>query len=271
MVLSLCEHGPLAIPLQSPRPCLPSLLQQPLACLILFPEWAALLQLWVASPPVIAALDPARPHTPASLSQALLLALQRLVQLAGGWATRAPHRRHAYDSKEIRLFRRQLAALHSLQCLLRSAPSPAPGSWPHRWCLLLDRLQSLSVALSSSSPSVLLSACRQEASRIQHQLGLAVQVMRRERSARWQELLPRLWRDRPAVVYHWLHAAGAPWGTTPIMDAAGLECVTPAAVDVSVRGYWVDTVLRQHAGLDEDSRWATFLASRFGPCIPTAQ
>ena len=216
----------------------------------------------------MAALHPSRCHTLASLSQSLMGALQHLVKLAGGWATRAPQCRQAYDSNVTRMLRPRLEALLSLESLLRAAPLSS-GCWPRHWLLLLDRLEVLGVFLPRSSQSSLLAACHSEAGRIQCQLGLAVQAMRRVRAVRWREQLPALWQDRPGVVYNWLRAEGSPKGATPILDAAGCQCTTPAAVDLAVRGYWGDTVLRQHAGLDEESRWAAFLASRFGPCIPT--
>ena len=80
-----------------------------------------------------------------------------------------------------------------------------------------------------------------------------------------------IWKDRPGVVFNWLHAAGAPWGTAPVLDSTGAQCTTPAEVDAAVRGYWVDEVLRKHAHVDEDAAWAALLRSRFGPHLPVAQ
>ena len=93
--------------------------------------------------------------------------------------------------------------------------------------------------------------------------------MRGVRHARWRVGLATLWQDRPGVTYHWLHAAGAPWGSTPILDETGMQCTSVATVDAAVRSYWVDAVLQQHALVDPDARWAAFAASRFGSFIPT--
>jgi hypothetical protein len=93
--------------------------------------------------------------------------------------------------------------------------------------------------------------------------------MRVARHARWRSGLAATWRDRPGVIYHWLQAAGAPWGSLPILNEAGLQCTSVGAVDAAVQRYWVDTVLRQHASIDPDASWATFLASPFGAFIPT--
>ena len=99
-------------------------------------------------------------------------------------------------------------------------------------------------------------------------LGAAIRGMRSERSARWRAVLPTLWRERPAVVYHWLQAEGVPWGATPVLDATGQQCLTPEAVDSAVRSFWVDGILCQHAALDEEACWAAFIASDFGQHLP---
>ena len=39
--------------------------------------------------------------------------------------------------------------------------------------------------------------------------------------------------------------------------------------DASMRRFWVDGILRQHAYIDDPSRFNAFLASQFGPHIPT--
>jgi len=93
--------------------------------------------------------------------------------------------------------------------------------------------------------------------------------MRRERSARWRAVLPTLWRERPAVVYHWLRAEGVPWGSTPVLDGAGQQCLTAAAVDAAVRNFWVEGVLRQHADRDEEACWGAFRSSMFGEHLPS--
>ncbi len=77
--------------------------------------------------------------------------------------------------------------------------------------------------------------------------------MRRARHARWKGGLTALWRERTGVVYNWLRANSAPWGTTPILDEAGMQCLSVAAVDAAVQGYWLNTVLRQHASLDPNA------------------
>ena len=55
------------------------------------------------------------------------------------------------------------------------------------------------------------------------------------------------------------------------MDANGMQCTSVAAVDLAVRGYSVDEVLRRHAGVDEAVRWAAFLASPFAAHIPVLE
>ena len=57
-------------------------------------------------------------------------------------------------------------------------------------------------------------------------------------------------------------------GSTPIVDTNGQHCATTEAVDAAVRGFWVDSVLRRHAGVEEAARWQALLVSKFGGHIP---
>jgi hypothetical protein len=52
------------------------------------------------------------------------------------------------------------------------------------------------------------------------------------------------------------------------LDAKGMQCTTLSSVNAAVQEYWVQTVLRQHASVDEEASWAAFLASPFGAHIP---
>ena len=158
--------------------------------------------------------------------------------------------------------------LHQLESRLRDPSGAGLGQWPRPWLQCISALQHWGVSLPCTTVPELrtavlnqLALCRQEVQRLGRD-------MRQQHHARWKDKLPSLWRDRPGVVYHWLHASGAPWGSTPILDDAGMQCTSLEAVDAAVRRYWVDHVLGQHAGVDESARWAAFLASPFGKCIP---
>lgn len=149
VLVTLRLVGPIGICWQRPRPEPPALLRLPSAELRSSDEWAALIQQWAVSPPGLAAMSSSRPHSLDSLSLALLCALQHLVQLAGGWQTRPQVRRLAYDSGVTRRLRRQIAALHRLQTLVRQPHSP--GGWPHPWMLLLEELRLLDVDLPETT------------------------------------------------------------------------------------------------------------------------
>ena len=73
------------------------------------------------------------------------------------------------------------------------------------------------------------------------------------------------------MIYGWLRWDPAAWGSTLILDADGHQCATTEAVDAAVRGFWVDSVLRRHAGVDGVVRWRTLLASEFGTHIPVVE
>jgi hypothetical protein len=77
-----------------------------------------------------------------------------------------------------------------------------------------------------------------------------------------------LWRERPAVIHHWLQAPATAWGTYPILTEEGMQCTSVSEVDVTVRKFWVDNVLRRHASVDETQSWATLRESEFYPFIP---
>ena len=109
----------LAIEWQRPRPQLPPLLHLSSTELRASPEWSALLERWMSSPPAMNAFDPATAQDAALLSKALFDALQRLVVLAGGWSYRPQQRRCGYDSDEIRTVRRRLGLLNKLQLTLQ--------------------------------------------------------------------------------------------------------------------------------------------------------
>ena len=67
----------------------------------------------------------------------------------------------------------------------------------------------------------------------------ALQLMRSERQARWEDLVPKLWQDRPSVPYRWLEGNSPAWGCVPIQTATGMQCTTVQEVDGAVKGYWV--------------------------------
>ena len=257
-----------------PRPQLPPLLRQSSAELRASAQWTSLVDEWQRSPPARAALAPQRPPTLESLSRALLRALQHLVALAGGWVTRSTHRRPAYASDDLRQARRRLSLLHRLDTLLERdlrspAAHPSPGCWPRPWVVLLDALQREMVSLPRTNSAALQRAVTTEALQTSEAIARLERMMRQERRVRWKAGLATMWRERPGAIQHWLRATDAPWGSRPVLDSAGLQCLTVETVDAAVRGYWVDVVLRQHADVDEAARWAAFEASEFGAHVPT--
>ena len=226
---------------------------------------------WRESPEARAlAPDPA--ETLDSLATALRAALDRLVRLAGGWVRRPRVRRPAYDSNKLRLLRKVLERLHRIESLCTAALSSdaRPGPWPCFWFDLLDELAGLRVHLPrNTTVRALAAAAHTEAVARRRELEDILRQLRAERCKRFAAALPRLWREDLGVIQRWLQAPSIPWGSRPVLDAAGQQCLTPAAVDSAVRAFWVDNVLRQHAAVDEEERWQAFLASPFGKHIPS--
>ena len=263
--------GPVALDWYPPRPQLPPLLRLGSTELRQSPEWKILVDSWATSP-AVALLASDTPHTVHSLSAALVGALQHLVILAGGWLCRPPSRRTAYDSDELRQARRILALLSRLHAQLsKPAASSLPGSWRRSWLHLLGRLAKASIQLPQSSVPTLTAAVHQALASQRSLIARITRDMRKARHHRWKQLLPTLWKERPGVIFHWLHDSGAPWGTTPILDESGMQCLSLEAVDGAVKRYWVDSILRTHALVDGPSQWSIFLASRFGSHIPVVE
>ena len=161
-----------------------------------------------------------------------------------------------------------MALLHRLVALLPSSVTARPGCWPRAWDLLLHKLSSLNIVLPQSTLSDLIPAAHAALTAQRALVARLQRELRQARHKRWLASLPTLWKERPGVIFHWLHSSGAPWGTTPILDERGAQCLTVAEVDGAVRRYWVDEVLRCHASVDGGRCWSTFF-SRFGQFIPT--
>ena len=60
-------------------------------------------------------------------------------------------------------------------------------------------------------------------------------------------------------------------GHLPCVKEEGLQCTTVGEVDEAVRGFWVDRVLRQHAGRDEVTCWQHFEQSEFATFVPQVE
>ena len=269
VLVTLTLRSPSTICWQRPRPRVPPLLQLP-SIELRGASWDNLLDKWRNSQQARAALGNTPAHTLDSLSRAMLAALHHLVALAGGWVTRPARRRLAYDSNAIRQARQELAALHRLESMVRRQPTAQPGSWPYPLTQQISALQHLGIPLPTSSLPSLLTAITSESATRQAHLRKMQREMQHTRHLRWRDALPVNWRHHPGVVYRYLEGARPLWGEAPIIDNAGLQCTSPAAVDAAVRAYWVDEVLRKDASLDPIACWNSFLASPFGSFIPTA-
>ena len=269
VIATLRLSQPLALCWQCPRPRPPAVLLQSSAELRGSADWADLLSRWIPTAPAQAALDPTAQHDAASLSAALIAALHHLVELAGGWVTRPPHRRSAYDSDAIRAARRRLLLLHELELAIRPLLGPGLGAWPRNVLQLLEALTRRGLLLDAQSVTTLQTAIADASLRERAAVQRLLVAMRRERHTRWKDTLATSWKERPGVIYHWLEAAGVPWGTSPILRDDGVQCCTLGEVDVAVRGFWVDQVLRQHAAVDESAAWGVFVQSPFGDHIPS--
>ena len=168
------------------------------------------------------------------------------------------------------MLRRKVALLADLQGAIRRGAVQLSGPWPQLWRELIGRLRRVEVILPEGSVAELGKAIAGQMQAARRELHALDQACRAERSKRWRQALPRMWQERPGALCSWLRADSPPWGTAPILDEHGMQCLTVAAVDRAVQQCWVDSIFRCHADMDGVARWATFTSSRFGEFIPQA-
>ena len=271
VVVDLRIEGRASICWRQPQPRLPPLLLRPSRELQSSEDWRQVMARWEALPEVAQVLAGARLLSVSELSKGLAGALQHLVALAGGWVTRPAGRRAAYDSAAMREAQGRLVDLHRLETVTRPLGVVGLGSWPHSVEVLLGKLRKRGLTLPEGNMVQLRAAVLTEVRLAREEVARLGREMRKERYARWKDNLPGLWRDRPGVIHHWLQAPMAAWGTFPVLDEEGVQCTTAEEVDRAVRGFWVDQVLRQHAAVDGQERWARFAQSEFGAHIPRVE
>lgn len=251
-----------------PRPRLPDVLVTRSAVLTSSPAWSTLMEGWLASAQV-QALKGREGETLDSLSEALRRALDHLVALAGGWVSRPSVRRLAYDSGPIRRCRALLADLHRLETWCSRLGSGV-GTWPTALVSVIASLKRRGLVLPVDvSLTALGEAARVSAASCRRDLEGLLRACRQERTKRFRAVLPRLWKEDLGVIQRWLRGETMPWGTRPVLDSAGQQCMSVEAVDAAVQAFWVGSILQKHALVDEDAAWASFQGSRFGPYLPS--
>ena len=205
----------------------------------------------------------ASPHVISSL---LANALQEVVQGAGGWESRAAERRPAFESACVRRARATVEVLGRCSFLLFG--EHGVGSFSHALLAHIERMRKRGLRPPSSSRSALADWVSVELASARRKLQEALQDMRAERIKRWKDLIPKLWHERPSVIYRWLEGDSPAWGSLPILTASGMQCTTVEEVDASVQDYWVQKIWRMHADKDEGERWAAFESSAFFLHLP---
>ena len=256
---------------RSPRPRLPALLLLRGVELRASPDWKQLLEAWEASTPYRELVQPSLAETAAQVSRLLQAAVTALVDLSGGWSTRPPDRRPAYESKEVQRLRGSLQLLG--QCLVilvreQGASLYSIGSFSTPLLRVVARLRHRGFRPPVSSRAALQAWVERTIADLRPQLSACFRVMRAERVQRWKEHLPYLWKTRPGGLYRWLAGDSASFGSTPILDESGQQCCSHEAVDVVVQDYWVQGVWRMHEHVDVSASWADFRASGFYSHIP---
>ena len=113
-------------------------------------DWTLLITKWLSSPACLFLVDRVLPAgcTAASLSRQMDDALQELVRLAGGWHLRAPRRRPAFESRDVRRLRQHLRLFGECSALLRR--EDGVGSFSHQLIKNLDALRLRGFSAPSS-------------------------------------------------------------------------------------------------------------------------
>ena len=268
VVATLRLDAPLAIDWCAPRPRLPAIMQQCARDLQVSAKWQEILEHWEVTEEM-RQLNGLSDDAPVDvLSAGIEVALQVLVRLAGGWSKGAAQPRRAYDSGAATRARGALGALGMTIALLRREQGVGTTSV----CLLAAlrglRQRGLPVP-DSENRAVLLAWAVAYLPEQRHALQVLVQGMRKQRLQRWRGNIATLWSTRPRAVYRWLAAEPSVWGSAPILDVDGVQCLSREAVDREVCAYWVRGVWRQHEGVDMEARWAALRESPFFAHYPT--
>ena len=274
VVVELRPSSAWSLSWQPPRPRLPALLLLRGADLQSSKEWKAVLEQWGSSARFRALATPSPEETSQEISLLLQAALVDLVDLAGGWTTRPPARRPAYESQAVRSLRASLQLLGQCMALLVREEGSCPlsiGSFSTPLLRVVSQLKRRGLGPPSSSRDSLHVWVEATLVDLRQQLTASLREMRTERAQRWKDHVPQLWQTRPGALYRWLGGDFASWGTSPILDESGQQCCSHAAVDDAVRAYWVKGVWRMHEAVDALSSWAAFRASRFFAHIPHCQ
>ena len=201
---------------------MPELLHRPGRELVAAKEWASLVTAWAGSDAGAGVL-----HPPAGLrAEAYWLrvknALEQLVALAGGWRGAKTDRQAAYDSETTCRLRGRRQALWEMKTLVhRGLGGAAVGSWPYALRRQAGRLAELGVHLEGMPLAGLGSHLSELLRATAGELQEVARRERWERLQRWQDTLPRLWREEPGVVYRWAQGDAPQWGSARVEGANG--------------------------------------------------
>ena len=269
LVLTFRASSRWSLPWTAPRPRLPELLAVSGDDLRASTAWKELLQQWMVSDPVQALLSPSPGETAQSVSGSLQEALDALVAMAGGRSYRAPVRRRAYESSEVRRARASICLLG--QCLALLLREVGVGSFSTPLRAYITRLRHRGLRPADSSRVALRTWVEGSIIEQREVLSAALRDMRSLRVQRWKDQVPGLWKQRPGALYRWLGGDSSSWGSSPILDTAGQQCTTLSEVDTAVQAYWVKGVWRMHEDVDVAASWEAFRASPFFAFIPRCE
>ena len=237
LILDLRDSSAWALNWHRPRPRLPPLLLLHGKELRAAADWKALVQQWECTAAYRALLQFSPEDTAQVISTRLQTALNALVDLAGGWSSRSPVRRLAFESQAVRHTRATLKVLG--HCLALVAREQGVGAYSHSLLQVIAHLRRQGLSPPAENRVSLQAWVEATVISYRRHLSASLRAMRAERAQRWTAQVPQLWKDRPGALYRWLAGDAASWGSTPILNESGQQCTTPSAVDAAVQGYWV--------------------------------
>ena len=275
-------HSPVVITLKpklprvewyAPRPRVPDLLLTPAQELREDEKFQELLKQWKETEEV-------RKLTTTEgkeLGDGFFRALERLIELAGGRQTQTRKPRLAYDSKKVRNLRQDLNVLQAAESAVRREGARGKGSMGSGQFkigplpfVVEDRLRKLAargINVTGNDLELIGAEIVRLRKEKWEELKKELREMRLERSKRWRENLPRIWKQSPGRLFAFLKGERTAWGQVPLMGSDGKQLVSCESVDEAVKQFWVHGIWRKENPEEAEESWQKLLASEFGPFI----
>ena len=177
----------------------------------------------------------------------------------------------AYHSKEMNRIDAKLGLLRKL-CRLLEKERGHIGSLSMHVVRVLQELDRRKVTIpANNNREELFKTALDLIKTLKGEAGEILKRQKEERKVRWIDEYPMLWKKKPKAIYRFVKGEKAEWWSGPMINGDGKQCATVAEVDVEMRKFWVDNILRKSDLEEEGSRWWRYTESEFGPHFPESR